>query len=86
MPYVPAFETDADAELVLAAERLTGHTAGGVSFGTEAPFLTALGMETIVLGPGDIAVAHQPDEHLPLAAIDPTVKLLRELIALSCVR
>jgi len=81
---LPPFETPADSALVQACERLTGHTATGVSFGTEAPFLSQLGMETVVLGPGDISVAHQPDEHLPLDRITPTLDLLRALIAESC--
>ena len=82
--HVPPFETPADAELVRLCEELTGHAAGGVAFGTEAPFLAELGMETVVLGPGDIAVAHQPDEHLQLDRIDPMRGILRSLIARSC--
>ena len=83
---LPPFETPADSALVKACEKLTGHSATGVSFGTEAPYLAELGMETIVLGPGDISVAHQPDEHLPLDRLDPTVTLLRGLIAESCTK
>ncbi|HYQ37447.1 MAG TPA: acetylornithine deacetylase, partial [Pseudomonas sp.] len=60
-PGVPPFEQAADSELVRLAERLTGQTAEAVAFGTEAPYLQQLGCETIVLGPGDIACAHQPD-------------------------
>jgi acetylornithine deacetylase len=84
--HVPPFETAADSPLVRAVEELTGHAAGGVSFGTEAPFLTELGMSTVVLGPGDIAVAHQPDEHLPLDRIEPMLAILRGLIGRFCVR
>lgn len=83
---VPPFEIPSDSELVRAAEELTGHPAGGVPFGTEAPFLQQLGMAPIVLGPGDIAVAHQPDEYLPLEHIEPAIHLLRQLIARFCVR
>lgn len=82
----PPFETPASADLVRAVEALTGHAAIGVSFGTEAPYLTELGMDTVVLGPGDIAVAHQPDEHLPLAHIDPAIAILRGAIERFCVR
>lgn len=84
--HVPPFETPADAPLVRALEALTGHASIGVSFGTEAPFLSELGMSTVVLGPGDIAVAHQPDEHLPLARIDPMIQILRGAIERFCVR
>ncbi|MBA1193035.1 acetylornithine deacetylase [Pseudomonas entomophila] len=83
-PEVPPFEQPADSELVLLAERLTGHRAEAVAFGTEAPYLQALGCETLVLGPGDIACAHQPGEYLEVSRIEPTVRLLRELIQHYC--
>lgn len=83
-PGVPPFEEAAGSELVRLAERLTGHRAEAVAFGTEAPYLQQLGCETIVLGPGDIACAHQPDEYLELARVEPTVQLLRQLIGHYC--
>lgn len=83
-PEVPPFEQPADSELVLLAERLTGHRAEAVAFGTEAPYLQALGCQTLVLGPGDIACAHQPGEYLEVSRIEPTVRLLRELIQHYC--
>ena len=83
-PAVPPFEEPADSELVRVAERLTGQAAGTVAFGTEAPYLQQLGCQTLVLGPGDIACAHQPDEYLELARIEPTLRLLRELIRHYC--
>ncbi|WP_110970763.1 acetylornithine deacetylase [Pseudomonas huaxiensis] len=83
-PEVPPFEQSADAELVQLAERLTGHVAEAVAFGTEAPYLQRLGCETLVLGPGDIACAHQPGEYLELSRLDPTVRVLRELIQHYC--
>ncbi|HYN78806.1 MAG TPA: acetylornithine deacetylase [Lamprocystis sp. (in: g-proteobacteria)] len=81
---VPPVETPADSELVRAGEALTGHAAGAVNFGTEAPFFDQLGMQTMILGPGDIAQAHQPDEYLELASIPPTIELLRGLIRRFC--
>lgn len=81
---VPPFEQSADSELVRVAEKLTGHAAQAVAFGTEAPYLQQLGCETVVLGPGDIACAHQPGEFLELARIEPTVRLLRQLIQHYC--
>ncbi|MBC9252732.1 acetylornithine deacetylase [Pseudomonas alcaligenes] len=81
---VPPFEQSADSELVRLAEKLTGHAAQAVAFGTEAPYLQQLGCETIVLGPGDIACAHQPGEFLELARLEPTVRLLRQLIQHYC--
>ncbi|MGH8440405.1 MAG: acetylornithine deacetylase [Pseudomonas sp.] len=83
-PEVPPFEQASDAELVRLAERLTGHRAEAVAFGTEAPYLQRLGCETLVLGPGDIACAHQPGEYLEMSRLQPTVRLLRELIEHYC--
>ena len=82
---IPPAETPAGSAIVRAAEALTGHRAEAVSFGTEAPFFNKLGMETVVLGPGDIAQAHQPDEYLALERIPPTIGLLRRLIRQFCI-
>ena len=81
---IPAFEQDAESELVALAERLTGHSAAAVAFATEAPFLQGLGMETIVMGPGSIDRAHQPDEYLELEQIEPCVELLSRFIDHYC--
>jgi len=83
---IPAVETSADCELIKVAEKLTGHIAGSVAFGTEAPYLNQLGMDTLVMGPGDIDQAHQPDEFLALNTIEPAVELLRKFIYRFCVR
>jgi len=37
---------------------------GRVSFGTEAGMLQGVGVPTVVCGPGEIRVAHQPDEYV----------------------
>ncbi|QIL91206.1 acetylornithine deacetylase [Microbulbifer sp. SH-1] len=81
---VEAYEEPAQSELVKVAEKLTGHSAESVAFATEAPFLQKLGMQTIVLGPGDIDQAHQPDEYLGLERIDPMVEILRGVIGRFC--
>lgn len=84
-PSIPPAETPATSAIVTAAERLTGHAAEAVSFGTEAPFFNQLGLETLILGPGDIDQAHQPDEYLSASRIAPTVALLQGLIRRFCV-
>jgi acetylornithine deacetylase len=85
-PGIEAFETPASAAIVQATEALTGAPAAAVGFGTEGPYLNALGMETVILGPGSVDCAHQPDEFLPLAAIQPTLEILRGLIQRFCVQ
>jgi len=81
---VSPFEQNADSELVRLAEKLTGHEAIAVAFATEAPFLQQLGMETIVMGPGSIDQAHQPDEFMPLDQIRPCIALLEQCIRHYC--
>jgi acetylornithine deacetylase len=81
---IEPFEQAAQSELVQLAESLTGHQAEAVAFATEAPFLQQLGMETIVMGPGSIDCAHQPDEHLELAQIQPCIALLQQCIRHYC--
>jgi acetylornithine deacetylase len=78
------YEQAADSELVRLAERLTGHRAEAVAFATEAPYLKQLGMDTIVLGPGSIKRAHQPDEYIELDQFQPCIELLRQFIQHFC--
>lgn len=71
-------------ELLDSCQALTGHESVTVGFGTEAPFLAALGMEVVVMGPGSIDVAHQPNEFLPIDQAEQTVDILKQLIAKHC--
>ena len=46
---------------------LTGaNSAGLVPFGTEAGLFQAIGIPSVICGPGEIAQAHRPDEYLSL--------------------
>jgi len=81
---IPAMETPAEAAVVTACEQLTGHPAEAAAFGTEGPFFNAMGMETIILGPGDIAQAHQPDEFISADRVAPGVHILKQLIRQFC--
>jgi acetylornithine deacetylase len=65
-------------------EAASGKPAGAVAFGTEGPFFNALGLETLILGPGSIDQAHQPDEFLSLSEIEPGVTLFENLIGRYC--
>lgn len=81
---VDAMETDENARIVRAVEKLTDTTAGTVAFGTEAPYYDQMGIESIVFGPGNIAQAHQPDEYIEIDTISPFVQHLRDLIQKFC--
>lgn len=84
-PPVPPFESRGN-ELAEVIQKLTGAPLQPVAFATEAPFLTELGMETIVLGPGSIDQAHQPNEFVSLEQIDPAIAIIRTLIEQYCLR
>lgn len=83
---VPAFFADENSALLKTAEELTGHTGISVAFGTEGPYLQELGMDTIIMGPGHIEQAHQPDEYLSLDMIQPAINIIKELIIRNCVK
>jgi len=82
-PGVEAFGNE-QSELVALCEKLTGLDAQSVAFGTEAPFMQALGLDTVVLGPGCIDVAHQPDEYMDMDQVQPCIDLLKKLIMRYC--
>ena len=80
----PAMETPPSSVLVRAVEKMTGVSAGAAAFGTEAPYFQELGMEVVIFGPGGIETAHQPDEHLDIASLQPTIDRLAELVRRFC--
>ena len=81
---IPAFFAEENSALLKTAEKLTGHTGISVAFGTEGPFLRDLGMDTIILGPGNIDQAHQPDEYMSMDMINPSIEIIRKLISQYC--
>ncbi len=78
------FETSRNSQLVTFLEKLTGNPAGTVAFGTEAGPISRLGAEAVVVGPGDIRVAHQTGEFVPVAQLDQCVAILRQSIQTFC--
>jgi len=81
----PAMETPEDSPIVKATEALTGYSAGAVAFGTEGPYMNRMGMQTVILGPGSIDQAHQPDEFLAFDQIEPCKGIVRALVERFCV-
>jgi len=87
-PSSPSFEqnkcsTD-DNCIVSVAEEISGHKCCAVNYATEAPYIQQLGCQTIVLGPGSIEQAHQPNEFLAHSEINKTDKLLLAMIQRYC--
>lgn len=81
--YAP-FPGPSDVDFRSTVETLCGCSAKTALFGTEAPYLAELGLETLVLGAGDIAVAHQPDEYVTIAEIERATDLYADLIRRYC--
>ena len=81
---VPSFDAG-ESQLVKLCEQLTETHSQTVAFGTEAPHLQAMGMDTIVMGPGSIDVAHQPNEHIELSQLPPAYALITQLINHYCI-
>ncbi|ASG66380.1 acetylornithine deacetylase [Idiomarina piscisalsi] len=81
---IPAFEQTHNSALVQLAEKVSQSQARAVNYCTEAPFLQELGCETLVMGPGSIKQAHQPDEYLLTETIEPTQEKLKKLLKSYC--
>ncbi len=81
---IQPFEQPRHSELVKFAEQLTGHRAESVAFATEGAFMRQLGMDTIVMGPGSIDQAHQPNEFMALDQVQPAVNIFKQFIGRFC--
>ena len=84
MENVPPFASEKGSAIVAAAEKLTGSAAESAAYSTEAPFFQEIGLDAVVLGPGDIAQAHQPDEFLALDRLQPMIDVLTGMIRRFC--
>ncbi len=83
-PSLPPYETSREGELIKTLEALSGYSSTTAAFGTEAPFLSDLGMETAIFGPGSIDQAHQPDEYLDRDRLVPAQRVIEGLIQHYC--
>ena len=71
-----------DPGLVWAGETAESAARIRVPFGTEAGFFAALGLSTVVMGPGDMARdGHQPDEGLDLSQLDACDAMMDRVVA-----
>ncbi|MCX7809057.1 MAG: M20/M25/M40 family metallo-hydrolase, partial [Deltaproteobacteria bacterium] len=84
-PAIPPFENSNTSLLVRAVEKLLGEAAGTASFATEAPFYELGGWDVVVLGPGEIESAHQPNERLSLTMLHRAVEVYASLITRFCI-
>ena len=76
----PPFEPSTSHRLVSLIPR----PVTTLSFGTEAAHLRQLAGEIIVLGPGDMTVAHKTGEFVPISELDECVDLFKTIIESIC--
>ena len=80
---IPGYECSKDHPFITSVESLCETPSETVNYCTEAPFLQEL-CPTLVLGPGSIDQAHQPDEYLAHEFIEPTIDVLKKSIYRFC--
>ena len=83
-PVVPPYQTSPNGSLMKKMTEITNFAPSTVAFGTEAPFYSELGIDTVVFGPGSVSQAHQANEYLACDRIDPSINILRDLIYSYC--
>ncbi len=76
----PGLDEGGNRNLAQAMMPLCGcHALGRVSFGTEGGILQDIGVPTIICGPGEIRVAHQPDEYVEIEQLERCMAFLETL-------
>ena len=81
----PGLAPAPDTPFAKLCRELTGtQSPTKVSFGTEGGCFFARGVPAVVCGPGDIAVAHKPDEWIAVEQLERCDRFLRELTAPHC--
>ena len=79
--HVPSLAPAADEPAQRLALRLAERNETfAVAYGTEAGLFQRAGIPTVVCGPGDIAVAHRPDEYVEKQQLAACTAFLRRLI------
>lgn len=82
----PAMLAGEDTPIYRALCAATGQTGTvAVSFATDAGWLQAMGMDTVLFGPGSIEVAHRPNEFIPAAEIPQARRVIDALIGGFCI-
>lgn len=75
-----SFASGAGPDLLSLCQTATGSDLIHVAYASEAGLYQSAGLPTIVMGPGDIAVAHRPGEYVERAQISRILSCLDRLI------
>jgi acetylornithine deacetylase len=74
------FDTAPNAAVVERLAEYSGRAPVTVAFGTEGPQLAAMGCVPVVFGPGDIRVAHQTGEYVPVVELHRARQILEQML------
>ena len=83
MPFVGSSLCDETAPLVAAVRQATGISQSSASVGaTDQAFFQSAGIDTVVFGPGEFALAHTADEHVSLSKLRRACDIYQEIMQL----
>jgi acetylornithine deacetylase len=78
---------DAPVIRLIASELGRGQSGtGSAPFATDGGWLSRLGLDCVLWGPGSIEVAHKPNESLPIAEFVRAGELLTRIVHRACVQ
>ena len=81
----PPMCTPRDSEIDVACRSLVDQQQDiGVSYCSDGGHLGRLGLDCVLFGPGDIAVAHQSDEYVPIADMEMARQHMKRLVQARC--
>jgi acetylornithine deacetylase len=78
---LPPFSSAQDSEATTLALKLAGQNETfAVPYGTEASHFEAAGSSTVVIGPGSIDQAHQPNEFVDVSELSKCLEFLGRVV------
>ena len=80
----PGFETPNESPVIQSLLGDSRTSVQTIAFGTEAPWLTRMGAEAVVIGPGSMLTAHSSRECVPIKELDDCVHMLLTAIERLC--
>lgn len=81
----PAMSSPADGRLAQTLAELSGcRHLRGAPFATDGGRFEAVGLHSVICGPGELEQAHRPDESLPITHLRRGAELIRDVVARLC--
>ncbi|MBI69790.1 MAG: hypothetical protein CMJ38_07310 [Phycisphaerae bacterium] len=81
----PTMLTCSEAPINVMLSSIVGQEEShGVSYGSDGGYLSRMGFECVLFGPGDIAIAHKPNEFVPIEEVHECADVINEVVRKSC--